>query len=144
MSMPPSMPSMQPATRLRGCLIAFIIAALVLLVGIIGAIVLLGPLGRALNGVTTSDHTVTFKVTATAKTVVSYGAAGVSSSDTVTAKWTKEEKISGSQVVTLAMIIDAAAPDDATATCQIMIDGRLKSTTTVTGPAAIGACDAKT
>jgi len=144
MSMPPSMRYTQPPSKLRGCLIAFIVVAAVLLVGIAGAIVLTGPLGKALNGTTAADHTVTFRVTTTAKTVVSYGTAGALLNDTVSADWAKTATVTGKQNVTMVLILDGSAPDTATATCEILVDGKSKAKTTVTGPSATGACAAST
>ena len=143
--MPPSMRFTQPQSKLRGCLIAFIIATSVLLIVIAGAIVLVGPLGEALNGGTTAaDHTVTFKVTTTAKTVVSYGTDGAQLSETVTGAWTKDETVTGAQNVAMALIVDGGAPATATATCEILVDGKSKDKATVTGPSAAGACSAST
>jgi hypothetical protein len=129
---------------LRGCLIAFIVVTSVLLIVIAGAIILVGPLGKALNGTTSTDHTVTFKVTTTAKTVVSYGTDGAMLSETVTSAWTKDETVTGGRNVAMALIVDGGAPATATATCEILIDGKNKDKATVTGPSAAGSCSAST
>ena len=155
MTMPPSMPYASPAApptkRSNGLLSAFVIAAAVLLVGIIGTVAVISVLGTDWIGNSAStaaptnlEHTVTFRVTTTSKAVFAYQAAGPVLSETVSADWTKDLQVTGPHKVSLTLTLDYLDPVTATAGCEILVDGRSQTRKSVTGPNGMTICQAAT
>jgi hypothetical protein len=133
-----------PQKKGKGCLIAAIIVGVILIAGIAGVIAVVGVIGKGVSDATTGEHTITFKVETTAKTMVIYGTTSGTSQETVTKSWTKEKKVTGIDGATIIGSLDADAPDNATLSCEILIDGKSKSKNSSTGKSASVSCSAAT
>jgi hypothetical protein len=154
MTVPPSMPYVppapQPAKRPNGFLIAFVIAATVLLVGIAGTIAVITVLGTdwigksASSAPTNVEHTVTFKVTTASKTGFAYQADGAVLNETVSADWTKDAKVTGAHNVSLVVTLNFLDPDTASASCEILVDGKSQMKNSATGANGMAICVAST
>ena len=152
--MPPSIPYVpqpaQPAKRPNGFLIAFVIAATVLLVGIAGTIAVVTVLGTDWIGKSASspptnvEHTVTFKVNTTSTALLAYQAGGAVLDEKVSADWTKDVKVTGAHDVSLVLTLDFRDPATATAGCEILVDGKSQTRKSVTGPNGMTICQAAT
>ena len=132
------------AKKGKGCLIAAIIVG-VILIGIIAAVVaVVGAIGKGVSDATTGEHTITFKVETTSKASVIYGTTSGTAQETVTKSWTKDKKVTGIDGATIIASLDSAAPDNATLSCEILIDGKSKSKESGTGKDASVSCAAAT
>jgi hypothetical protein len=115
----------------------------VILVAVIaGIIAVVGVIGKGVSDATTGEHTFTFKVETTTKASVIYGSTSGTSQETVTKSWTKEKKVTGIDAATIIASLDADAPDTATISCEILVDGKSKSKNSGTGQSASVSCSA--
>lgn len=133
-----------PQKKGKGCLIAAIIVAVVLIAGVAGVIAVIGVIGNKVTDVASGDHTFTFKVVTTTKATVIYGTSSGTSQETVTTSWTKDTKVTGIDVATIIGSLEADAPDNATISCEILVDGKSKSKNSGTGSSASVSCTAAT
>lgn len=128
----------------KGCLIAAIIVAVVLIAGVAGVIAVINAISKGVSNATTGEHTFTFKVETTAKATVVYGTTSGTSQEVVTTSWTKEKKVSGIDVGTIIASLDSSAPDTATLSCEILVDGKSQSKNSSTGKDSTVSCTANT
>jgi flagellar basal body-associated protein FliL len=133
-----------PQKKGKGCLIAAIIVAVILVAVVVGVVVAIAAIGKGVSDATTGEHTITFKVETTAKTMVIYGTTSGTAQETVTTSWTKEKKVTGIDGATVIASLDSDAPDNATISCEILIDGKSKSKESGTGKSASVSCAAAT
>jgi hypothetical protein len=143
---PPQPPYAQaPAPKkTHGCLIAAIVVAVLAILAIIIGIAIVGAVGKGVSDVTSADHTITYKVTTTTKTIISSGSSAGMSQETVTANWTKDQKVKGIEIATLSATLDSQAADTASVTCEILVDGKSQSTNTSKGAGASASCTGTT
>lgn len=144
---PPQPPYATPAPdpkKKHGCLVALIVFAIIAVLAIVITIAVTAAIGKGVSDVTSADHTITYKVTTTTKTSITYGASTGTSQETVTANWTKDQKVQGIEIATLVATLDFQAPDTASVTCEVLIDGKSQSTNTSKGAGAMASCTGTT
>jgi hypothetical protein len=128
----------------KGCIIAAIIVGVILIAVVAGVIAVIGAIGNKVTDVTSGDHTFTFKVETTTKTTVIYGTTSGTSQETTSSSWTKEKKVTGIDGATILASLEADAPDTATVSCEILVDGKSQSKNSATGKSATASCTAAT
>lgn len=128
----------------KGCLIAAIIVAVVLIAGVAGVIAVINAISKGVTNATTGEHTFTFKVETTAKATVVYGTTSGTSQEVVTTSWTKEKKVTGIDGATIFASLDSSAPDNATLSCEILMDGKSQSKNSATGKDSTVSCTGNT
>jgi len=146
---PPYMPPPAPAPKKKhGCLIAAIVVAVLAIIAIVITIVITvamaGAFRKSVSDVTSAEHTITYKVTTTTKTMISYGDSTGTGQATVTADWSKEQKVTGIEFAYLTARLDFQAADTASVTCEVLVDGKSQSTNTSKGAGASASCTGTT
>lgn len=133
-----------PKKSNKGCLIAAAIVGAVLVVIVVVIIAVVAAVSKGVSNVTTADHTITYKVETTGKAQVVYGTTTGTSQATITAPWTTDKKVNGIDVTTLIATLDYDVPDNATISCEILVDGKSQSKNAATGKSGSVSCSATT